>query len=63
MSEKIPLQLSNEDGNVYAMLGRAKKAARKGQMPLEKWDEIFTEATSGDYDHAIQTLMKHFEVS
>jgi hypothetical protein len=60
--DKIRLKLSGTDGNAYALLGRAKEAARKAKMPTEEWNKIRDEAMSGDYDHLLQTLMKNFDV-
>jgi len=53
------LKLSGEDGNAFAILGRAARVAKKNNMD---WDAIRTEATSGDYDHLLQTMMKYFDV-
>lgn len=54
------LKLVGEDGNAFAILGRAHRAAKKAGMPEEEWKAIQTEATSGDYDNLLQTMMKHF---
>lgn len=63
---KPPLRLCGEDGNVYNILGLARRAwIRFHGRTLEakkSWDKISTEATSGDYDHALQTLMRNFDV-
>ena len=58
--ENPPLKLTGLNGNVFVLLGAAKKVAREHGM---EWDEIYAEATSGDYDGALRTLMKHFDVS
>jgi hypothetical protein len=54
------LKLVGEDGNAFAILGRAHRAARKAGMPEEQWKAIQAEATSGDYNNLLQTMMKHF---
>jgi len=57
---KPQLELVGHDGNAFVILGRARKVALKHGLP---WDAIHKEATSGDYDHLLQTMMKHFEVN
>jgi len=57
---KPKLQLAGQDGNAFLILGKAKRVAKENKM--ENWKEIQTEAMSGDYDHLLQTLMKHFDV-
>lgn len=56
---KPELYLVDIDSNAFAILGKARRVARKNDMD---WDVIHSEATSGDYDHLLQTMMKHFEV-
>lgn len=57
--DKPTLELSGVDGNAFMLLGKARKVALKNGMD---WDKIHTEATTGDYDHLLQTLMQYFEV-
>jgi len=59
---KPKLKLIGTDGNAFALLGRAHKAAKFAKWPNEKWESVFGEARSGDYNHLLQTLMEHFEV-
>ncbi len=61
MTGKPKLRLVGEDGNAYAILGRAHRAARKAGMSEEEWKAIQAEATSGNYDNLLQTMLKHFE--
>jgi len=53
------LKLVGQDGNAFAILGLARKVALANNLD---WETIRTEATSGDYDHLLQTMMKYFEV-
>ena len=46
-NNKPPLQLTDTDGNAFAVLGHARR----------------TEATAGDYDHLLATCMNFFDVS
>lgn len=58
MSKPV-LKLTGVDGNAFMLLAKAKRVAEANDMD---WGEIQEEATSGDYDHLLQTLMDNFEV-
>jgi hypothetical protein len=60
--KKPVLKLSNADGNVFMIIGLARRAAQKAQMNPTDITAMVTEMMSGDYDNVIQTCMKHFEV-
>lgn len=51
-----------EDGNVFAILGAVRKALRRAKVPAEIIAKYQDEATSGDYDKALQTSMQYVEV-
>ena len=51
------VQLSGQDGNAFAILGRTAAALRAAGVPQQEIDAFFAEATSGDYDHLLQTTM------
>ena len=55
---EIEVQLSGEDGNVFSIISRATKAARRGGLTQEQIDEFQDEMKSGDSDHARQTCTK-----
>jgi len=57
--EKPKLKLLGENGNIFSILGAAKRVAQKNDMD---WKKIEEEATSGDYNNALQVMMKYFEV-
>jgi len=59
---KPELRLVGEDGNAFAILGAAQRAARKAGWPKEKVEEMMNKAKSGDYDHLLQTMMEYFDV-
>jgi len=59
----IDVQLSSEDGNAFAIMGRVSKALKRGGASPEEVKEFQSEATSGDYDHLLQTCMKWVNVS
>lgn len=52
------VQLVGEDGNAFAILGRVRRAILKSDRP-ELAAEFMREATSGDYDHLLQTCMRY----
>jgi len=52
------VQLSGEDGNAFFIIGRTSKALRRAGAPKEDIDAYIAEATSGDYDHVLQTTMR-----
>lgn len=62
MGEKPELKLVGCDGNAFAVLAQARRAAKKAKWTQSQWARFNTEATSKDYDHLLQTCMKHFEV-
>lgn len=53
------VELVGQDGNAYAVLGRCAKAARKAGWTPEQIEEFRVEATSGDYDKLLQTVIKY----
>lgn len=72
MYPNITVQLVGEDGNAFNLIGKVRNALRKGLLADGSYtageiaNEIrhFTEeATSGDYDHVIQTCMKWVNVT
>lgn len=57
----IRLKLVGEDGNAFAILGRARRALRRGGRA--DLVETFTkECTSGDYDNLLATCARYFVV-
>jgi len=60
--EKPVLELVGQDGNAFSILGKALKVARQAGWAEVQVKQFQTEATSGNYDHLLQTCMKYFEV-
>lgn len=60
---QVTLDLASLDGNVFALIGAASKAARRAKVANEDISKFQTEAMSGDYDHVIQTIMRYFDCS
>lgn len=62
VTPKLTIKLVGEDGNAFAILARCRKAMRRAGISKEQQDEFTREATSGDYDHLLQTVIKWFDV-
>ncbi len=60
---EIEVELVGHDGNAMAILGAVRRALKRGGVPQEEIDEFWAEATSGDYDKLLQTVMRWVEVS
>ena len=58
----ITVRLVGEDGNAFAILGRVTRALKQAGISHEERDEYWDEATSGDYDHLLQTTMRWVNV-
>lgn len=55
----ISLPLVGEDGNAFAIIGRARQALRRGNR-ADLIDGFTKEATSGDYQHLLDTCFRYF---
>lgn len=60
---EIDVQLSGTDGNAFAIIGAVRKALRSAGVTPSEVAEFTNEATSGDYDHVLQTCMRWVNVS
>jgi len=58
----ITVPLFGEDGNAFSILGRVMRAMRRNGIYTNKWDEFHAEATAGDYDNLLATVMTWFSV-
>lgn len=54
----IEVNLSEEDGNAFVLIGRVRRSLRKAGATPEQLEEFSKDAMSGDYDHVLQTCMK-----
>ncbi len=59
---KPELKLIGEDGNVFFILGKAVREARRAGWSEEKIGKFKEDAMSGDYNHVLQLCMEHFDV-
>lgn len=58
----INVKLVGEDGNAFAIMGRVIAALRRAGTSEAEIAEFQREATAGDYDHLLQTVMTWVEV-
>ena len=57
----IKLNLEGVDSNAFVLLGVAQRELRRNHK-MDMWDEFHKEATSGDYNHLLATIMEWFDV-
>ena len=58
---KPVLNLVGNDGNAFAILANAKRAALKAGWTSEQISEFMTKAKEGDYDNLLCTCMEYFD--
>jgi len=56
----INIPLVGEDGNAFSILGRVQRIARREGLSKDEITLFHTEATSGDYDNLLRTVMTWF---
>ena len=59
----IEVPLSGQDGNGMFILSRVSMALKIANVPDEEIEAYRTEATSGNYDHLLQTTMETVNVT
>jgi hypothetical protein len=55
---EVVVPLVGQDGNAFHILGLVRRHMERAEVPAEEVKEFFKEATSGDYDHLLQTVMR-----
>jgi hypothetical protein len=58
----VHVTLSGNDGNAFAVIGMTRKAMKDAGCSSPHIEKFVKEATSGDYDHLLQTVMRYCEV-
>ena len=58
----VKVRLVGEDGNCFHVLGKARAALRREDESREFIEAFTKEATSGDYNHLLATVMEGVEV-
>lgn len=61
--ENIEVELTGEDGNAFAIMGRVSSALRRNGVSKSEIDEYVKESMSGDYDNLLRTAVKWVSVS
>ena len=56
------VRLVGRDGNAFAVLGAVLHALKAAGWSKPERDAFLAEATSGDYDHLLGTVMKYLDV-
>lgn len=59
----VAVQLSGQDDNAFAILGRIQKAMKEAGISTEEYRVFEKEATSGTYDELLRTAMRWVKVS
>jgi len=59
---EITVQLTCINGNAFNILGTVRRALEAAGLNQDEIDAFHTEATSGDYDHLLQTCMRWVDV-
>lgn len=60
MDPKYPnvnVKLVGEDGNAFAILGRVRRELRQAGVSTAELNAFSEEATSGDYNHLLKTVV------
>jgi len=60
---KPELELTGQDGNVFSILGKAIREARRAGWSEEEIEKFRKEFMGGDYDHALQVCIDYFDVT
>ena len=58
INKTVEFDLTSVDSNVFMLMGSFQKQARIEKWTKEEIDCVLDECTKGDYDHAVQTLLK-----
>jgi len=59
----IQVQLTNEDVNAFAIIGRVQMALKQGGVDKVDIDLFRKEAMAGNYDDVLVTCMKWVDIS
>lgn len=59
----IEVQLTEEDGNAYSIMGKVSRALKSAGATKEEQDQYMNESMSGDYDHLLRVATQWVEVA
>lgn len=54
----VVVKITGKDSNAFSIMGDVAKKLRKGEATADQIKQFYEEATSGDYDHLLQVVMK-----
>lgn len=57
--KRVRMRLVGIDGNAFSVLGAFRRAARKQGWAPEEIEAVLKEATDGDYNHLLATILKY----
>ena len=60
---EVEVELEGQDGNVFSIMGRVRKALRRGGASHEEVEAFTAEMQAGDYDDALQTVFRWVTVA
>lgn len=55
----VSLDLTDSNGNAFAIMANFQRAAKREGWKSEEIDKVLTEAKSGDYNHLLGTILDH----
>jgi hypothetical protein len=59
----VNVKLIGQDGNAFYILGAVTKALKQAGYDREFIQQFQDEATAGDYNHLLQTVMEYVEIT
>lgn len=59
---EVHVRLVGEDGNAFSILGRVRRAMVRAGVSADEVDAFHAEATSGDYDNLLGTVLRWVRV-
>lgn len=60
-TKKLALRLVGLESNAFNVLGAFQRQARREKWTPKEIKVVMDDATSGDYDHLLATIMEHCE--
>lgn len=61
VDKTVNLELTNIDGNAFAIMGAFRRQALREAWTREEINLVLDEAKNGDYDHLLSVIMLHCE--
>lgn len=60
---EVGVKLTENDGNAFFIIGAVRRELKRAGVPTAEVEEFTTDATSGDYNHVLQTCFRWVTVS